>query len=604
MLKFSLRENMKNISRFLVSAVALVSANAFAAPVATTAGSNLTAYNPGSGSINNNNWNSLMNTRSSSAANAPTADFGNCNALILRCAQPKCASGGCTTMDVARPIVSGCVASNESCKEYGTDLIEYISAQLVASSTAKSNQQVADAQVAAAQAAAQQSAQQLQQMQNQMQQMQAQMQQQNAETTAQLQAALEEQKQLTAQAIAQANTVASTPATTVTATTASSGTTLTQTQAAAASSGVSADVLARQQISGQILSKIENAEVSLKEIKAVLSDVYEYAGCDSSGNNCSGPKRVKAFKQKAMNFFDPYNNVLSELYDALILAQSVGVDITDIYMMLNGTCNVWGKYLCGPGQVMHYTNKNCINNISVPVANAGESGSVLGGASCKIGQVVPMSDGGCQLIEMLNSQDEVQSAWLYPETGTDDKTQVRVGCASEALENSMLFSGMKKQSSIDIETLQRIIEQDAPSVFGNSAFGTGKTTPENDGFKYCALNAEMYADLQKLVSLKQLPESVCISERDLNKNAGMDAAGLINATDNVALNNIRKVCQVQVQSGEANIQECLCNNASKYMNQDIFSYWSNSDGGKCECVSWDNATYKFNYSTLTCEKNK
>ena len=152
-----------------------------------------------------------------------------------------------------------------------------------------------------------------------------------------------------------------------------------------------------------------------------------------------------------------------------------------------------------------------------------------------------------------------------------------------------------------------IIEQDAPSVFGNSAFGTGKTTPENDGFKYCALNAEMYADLQKLVSLKQLPESVCVSERDLNKNAGTDAAGLINATDNVALNNIRKVCQVQVQSGEANIQdiqECLCNNASKYMNQDIFSYWSDSNGGKCECVSWDNTTYKFNYSTLTCEKNK
>ena len=601
MLKFSLRENMKNISRFLVSAVALVSANAFAAPVATTAGSNLTAYNPSSGSINNNNWNSLMNTRSSSAANAPTADFGNCNALILRCAQPKCASGGCTTMDVARPIVSGCVASNESCKEYGTDLIEYISAQLVASSTAKSNQQVADAQVAAAQAAAQQSAQQLQQMQNQMQQMQAQMQQQNAETTAQLQAALEEQKQLTAQAIAQANTVTSASATTSSAaTTAASGTNLT----VAASSGVSADVLARQQISGQILSKIENAEVSLKEIKAVLSDVYEYAGCDSSGNNCSGPKRVKAFKQKAMNFFDPYNNVLSELYDALILAQSVGVDITDIYMMLNGTCNVWGKYLCGPGQVMHYTNTNCINNISVPVANAGESGSVLGGASCKIGQVVPMSDGGCQLIEMLNSQDEVQSAWLYPDVGSDEKTQVRVGCASEALENSMLFSNMKKQSSIDIETLQRIIEQDAPSVYGGGVFSSSKTTPEKDGLKYCALNAETYADLQKLVSLKQLPKSVCISERDLNKNAGMDAAGLINATDNVALNNIRKVCQVQVQSGEANIQECLCNNASKYMNQDIFSYWSDSGGGKCECVSWDNTTYKFNYSTLTCEKNK
>ena len=600
MLKSNLRENMKSISRFLVFALALVSVDAFGTPVSTTAGSNLTAYNQTSGAVNNANWNTLMNNRTSAGSSAPVADFGNCNSLILRCAQPKCSSGGCTTMDVARPIVAGCVESNASCKQYGDDLIEYISAQIVASSTAKSNQQAADAQVAAAQAAAAQSAQQLQQMQSQMQQMQAQMQQQNAETTAQLQAALEEQKQLTAQAIAQANSAqqsASAATTSATTTTASSGA-LTQAQAAAASSGVSADVLARQQISGEILTEIENAEVSLKEIRAVLLDVYDYAGCDSSGNNCTGPKRVKTFKQKAMNFFDPYNNVLSELYDALILAQSVGVDITDIYMMLNGTCNVWGKYLCGPGQVMHYTSTNCINNISVPSANNGE-GSVLGGASCKIGQVVPMSDGGCQLIEMLTSEDEVKSAWLDPETGTDDKTQVRVGCASEALENSMLFSNMKKQSSIDIETLQRIIEQDAPSVYGGSVFGSSKTTPEQDGLKYCALNAETYADLQKLVSLKQLPKSVCVSERDLNKNAGMDAAGLINATDSISLKNAFTICQGQsFKNDEFNIKKCLCEQASRI---DSLAYWD-SNTQKCVCAGIYNTQYEFNDGTLTCEE--
>ena len=602
MLKSNLRENMKSISRFLVFALALVSVDALGAPVSTTVGSNLTAYNQASGSVNNANWNSLMNNRTSAGSSAPVADFGNCNSLILRCAQPKCSSGGCTTMDVARPIVAGCVESNASCKQYGDDLIEYISAQIVASSTAKSNQQAADAQVAAAQAAAAQSAQQLQQMQSQMQQMQAQMQQQNAETTAQLQAALEEQKQLTAQAIAQANSAqqSASAATTSAATTTASSGALTQAQTVAASAGVSADVLARQQISGQILSRIEAAEVSLKEIKAVLSDVYNYAGCDSSGNNCSGPKRVKTFKQKAMNFFDPYNNVLSELYDALILAQSVGVDITDIYMMLNGTCNVWGKYLCGPGQVMHYTSNNCINNISVPVANPGESGSVLGGASCKIGQVVPMSDGGCQLIEMLNSQDEVQSAWLYPETGTDDKTQVRVGCASEALENSMLFSNMKKQSSIDIETLQRIIEQDAPSVYGGGLFGSSTTTPEKDGLKYCALNAEMYADLQNLVSLKQLPKSVCVSERDLNKNAGMDATGLISATDNRALRNALAICRSKsLESDSAfNLSKCYCEYAETY---DFLAYW---DGSKCACMSQYDVEYEFDNNTLSCKEKK
>ena len=108
------------------------------AQVATTAGSNLTAWNGNSGATNNNNWNQLMNNRTLATGAvdaAPTADFGNCNSLILRCAQPKCS--GCTTMEIARPIVSGCVNSNEVCKKYGDDLIEFISAQIVSTATNK-----------------------------------------------------------------------------------------------------------------------------------------------------------------------------------------------------------------------------------------------------------------------------------------------------------------------------------------------------------------------------------------------------------------------------------------------------------------------------------
>ena len=176
---------MKRISGFLLVALALCGAGARAtSPVATTVGSNLTAYNNNTGAINNAMWNSYVNPRANSAATAPTADFGNCNAIILRCAQPKCTNGGCSTMEIARPIVSGCVQSNPSCEQYGPDLIKYISAQLVASSTASANQAAADAQVAAAQAAAQQSAQQMAAMQQQMSQMQQQMQQQSADTAA------------------------------------------------------------------------------------------------------------------------------------------------------------------------------------------------------------------------------------------------------------------------------------------------------------------------------------------------------------------------------------------------------------------------------------
>ena len=128
---------MKHISRFLLCALSLVCANtAIAAPVATTVGSNLTAYNPTSGATNNAMWNAYMNPRANTSA--PTADFGNCNAAIIRCAQPKCSNGGCATMDVARPIVVGCVETNPSCKQYGDDLIDYIAAQLVSDANAAS----------------------------------------------------------------------------------------------------------------------------------------------------------------------------------------------------------------------------------------------------------------------------------------------------------------------------------------------------------------------------------------------------------------------------------------------------------------------------------
>lgn len=563
MLKLILRENMKSISRFLVFALILISADALATPVSTTVGSNLTAYNQGSGVVNNANWNTVMNSRSG-AESAPVADFGNCNSLILRCAQPKCSSGGCTAMDVARPIVAGCVESNASCKQYGDDLIEYISAQIVASSTAKSNQQAADAQVAAAQAAAAQSAQQLQQMQNQMQQMQAQMQQQNAETTAQLQAALEEQKQLTAQAIAQANSAqqsASAATTSATATTTASSGALTQAQVAAASSGVSADVLARQQISGEILTEIENAEVSLKKLKTVLNTVYEYAGCDSSGNNCTGPKRVKTFKQKAMEFFDPYNAVLNDMYDALILAQSVGVDITDIYLMLNDSCNVWGQYLCGPGQVMTYNTINCVNGRSVPMTTA--EGTVYGNAQCTVGGIVPMSDGGCQPIKALSSKDEIYANWLYPPEGSQEDVTIRIGCMSNTLDNSTLFRNLKRDTSIDIETLQRMIEQDAPTSFSSTAFGT---STQINPVKYCAVNATTYQDLQKSVSLKTLPSSVCVPDSRLEALVNSD--GLL-VSDSTAEDSVQLTCGA-LSNANYEYDKCVCNNGvdKNYMRWD------------------------------------
>ena len=563
---------MKRLSVFLTCATVFVSANALAASVSSTVGNNLTAYNNGMGSINNNNWNNLTNVRMNSVASAPTADFGNCNALIIRCATPKCANGGCASMEVARPIVSGCVQSNKSCAQYGDELVDYISAQLVSSSTAKANQQAAAAANAAAQQSAQQNAQQMQIMQQQMQQQMQQLAAQNESTIAQLTAALEEQKQATADAIAAASTPVLQPVATTTTTpdvTAVNSVMdgLTAAQQLAAQSGVSADVLAREQISGEILSKVENAETSLKELKRVLNTVYTYAGCNTSGDNCTGPKRVKVFKQRAMEFFEPYDNVLDEIYDALILAQSVGIDITDIYMMLNDTCNVWGKYLCSDNQIMHYNQNNCVNGRSVPYR--GEGATVRGGAQCEIGQVVPMSDGGCQLVKMLTSNEEVQRNWLYPDQGIDG-VEVRVGCASEALDNSALFRNRKKKASIDIETLQRIIEQDAPESLGSSVF---KNKSDIKSFDFCRVGDESYADLQKNVTLKTLPSKICVTEtrmKDLSENGG--DLSVIADDDSSSADKCK---------GKRNydLYECLCKNEPSG-----WGVWDSTDK-ECNCIA-------------------
>ena len=574
MIKLYERENMKTLIRFLSVLLCVAPFGVANAVVSSTAGNNLTAYNGEAGAINNNRWNTMMNMRTGGSGTSAVADFGNCNALIMRCAQPKCANGGCTDMSVTSAIVSGCVQSNASCKQYGDDLVQYISAQLVANSTAKANNAANAAQAAATQAAAQQSAQQMAAMQAQMQQMQAEMAAQNAQTVAQLQNALDEQKQLTANAIAEANAARATTAPVATSTVQSSSSSLNDSQIAAAQSGVSADVLAREQITGQIMSAIENAEVQLKTLKATMNDVFNYAGCDSRGNNCTGPKRVKMFKQKAEGFFDPYENVLDELYDALVLAQSVGVDITDIYMMLNGSCNVWGQYLCSTAERMieqvkykqnpdgtysattekvmtkgwpTYVATNCDTK-----TGKSHGAGVRGGHDCVIGQVIPPEDDPtCTLNKTIvdNKDDPVQRDWLWADQG-EMNSNIRVGCASSALESSALFRNRKKQAKIDIETLQKIIAQDAPAF-------SSKNQLNKEQVKYCAVTEKTYTDLQKLVTTKTLPKkNICINENTLNKS--LNSVYLVD--DESIIEMARASCNIQGSVFSEITYRCFCGN--------------------------------------------
>lgn len=650
MLKLKVRENMKTLISFLSVLLCVAPFGVANAVVSSTVGSNLTAYNGEAGAINNNRWNTLMNART--GGTTATADFGNCNAVVMRCAQPKCSNGGCTDLSVTSAIVSGCVQSNASCKQYGDDLVQYISAQLVAQSTAKVNAANAAAQTAAANAAAQQSAQQMAAMQQQMQQMQNEMAAQNAQTVAQLQSALEEQKQLTANAIAEAQSAQQVATVSQPVQQSNSVNGLTDAQVAAAQNGVSADVLAREQITGQIMSAIENAEVQLKTLKATMTDVFNYAGCDSRGNNCTGPKRVKMFKQKAEGFFDPYESVLDELYDALILAQSVGVDITDIYMMLNGSCNVWGQYLCGlgadsrqqlvcddvtvtydasgnatptSGKNCHYVTTNALPTYTSVSCQNGRSvssgGNVRGGHECVIGQVVPPEDDiSCTLQKTIvddgTDDSRVQRDWLWSET-SDSGANIRVGCASSALESSTLFRNRKKKATIDIETLQKIIAQDAPAFSRSSKSGINK-----EQVKYCAVTEPMYANLQKLVTTKTLPtKDLCIDERKLNKNLENVllindesiiemARASCNAITNAVFSEIayRCFCEKDVVDGKTSE---VCNaeksqNAAREAEQKLcrsFGAEWNSSSRTCNCATTtydedkENCEYRFNGKT-------
>ena len=481
------------------------------ANVATTAGSNLTAYN-GTGSTNNNQWNSLMTGRGGMSQTTAEANFGNCNAVILRCASPKCGSG-CTDVSVARSIVAGCVNSNNSCKKHGDDLIEYITAQIVAQSTAKLQEQQnavaiaqaqAQAQADASAAAAAQSNAQMQQMQAQMAAMQEQMaesmsamQQQMAAQSesqnAQIQSALDAQREN----MAAYNAPASTGDTGVVIAGLEG---LSVAEQLAAKNGISADILVREQMGGQIETAIEDAMTAMKDLKGKLDAVLEYAGCDPSATNCTGPKRVKKFKDLANEFFDPYENVVENVYDALILAMTLGIDVNDVIMLLSDSCNMWGKYVCNSCNTPGKDGCTCF----------GEGGTtncyytVLTDDNGKVSK----NQKNCRLVSILNEKDTVWREWIDANTGITGSTQV--ACASDVVMNISLFRGRKKQATLDIDNLRRLVAQDSRACSGkmeNGKFILSGKVEEACRLNRCAVPAgtEQYDLLVRTVDSRKLP---------------------------------------------------------------------------------------------------
>ncbi len=511
---------MTNSIKFLCAMVCAVFVAPAVANVATTAGSNLTAYN-GTGATNNNQWNNLMNGRGGMSATTADANFGNCNAVILRCASPKCSGGGCYDMNVARPIVAGCVNANNACKKHGDALIDYITAQVVAQSNAKQQEQAnavaiaqaqAEAQAAASAAATAQSNAQMQAMQAQMQQMQeqmaesmnamqAQMAAQSESQNAQIQNALAEQRESMAASTSMANSTGDTGA--VIAGLEGLGVA----EQLAAKNGISADILVREQMGGKIETAIEDAMTAMKDLKEKLDAVLEYAGCDSSATNCTGPKRVKKFKDLANEFFDPYENVVENIYDALILAMTLGIDVNDVIMLLSESCNIWGKYICATCNPNSAADKadGCVCNDS-----KNNEGCYFRVSTDSNGNV-SKNQKHCRLVDTLTEKDTVWREWIDANTGMTGSTQV--ACASDVIMNAPLFRTMKKKATMSIEGLRDLVAQDSRACRGKMDGGNFVLTPNNDPAEACWLNhcavepdSEYYEVLRNAVDTRKLPE--------------------------------------------------------------------------------------------------
>jgi len=520
---------MKTLSRILTMCLfvaPMVSVDAWGV-VATTSGHNLTAYNPSE--VHNNQWATLSNGRGDMAAPTAKADFGNCNSVILRCAQPKCGNGGCTDLNVATAIVAGCVQSNEGCKQYGNELVSYMAAQMVASSTAKANAQKAAAEAAAAaqNTQSEQTAQQIalmqQQMQQQMAQMQQQMAQQNAQTQQQLQDALSQQREQNAAALESMKTAA-TPAVSASAPTpvaeTKSDTNLTPAQTEAIQKGISDEVLERQKITGQIMTLIENADTSLAGVKKAMNNAFEYAGCDARGNGCSGPKRVKKFRELALDFIDPYDNVADQIYDALDTAQLVGVDITPIYMMLNNSCKEWGSFLCPHmqnGQVF-YKENGTPEVCAVTTQLVSEPVSSLAGTTFRWVQKTEKSNcRDCTLNRKLSSNEDIYAGWVNFDADVSGANNVVVACSSGLLESNSFFKRRAKHKNgaglVDIDFIDRWLSQVEPNSPKNIKSKNNKITD------YCFGDSEQEkvlktASLSKTVFVKssKTGEHLCVKD--------------------------------------------------------------------------------------------
>jgi hypothetical protein len=163
---------------------------------------------------------------------------------------------------------------------------------------------------------------------------------------------------------------------------------------------------------------------------------------------------------------------------------------------------------------------------------------------------------------------------------------IRIGCASAIIDSSGLFANRKKQASIDIDTLQRILEQDAPGSCLNAFNNNEKCNDTYYYTKYCAVGSETYAELQRAVSSKRLPDRVCVSKTEM-QDVVKNNSPLEGVDNNSKIKSITDKCQYA--AGTTAQQKCYCGSNPN-------AYWDSTEN-KCKCEVEDTV---FVYSLAKC----
>jgi hypothetical protein len=271
-----------------------------------------------------------------------------------------------------------------------------------------------------------------------------------------------------------------------------------------------------------------------------MQNSFNYAGCDARGNNCTGPKRIKKWRELATGFLEPYDNTIDKIYDALVTAQTVGVDLSQIYMMLNNSCNSWGQYLCPVGTVEYTsgTPKVCQGGYAKDVQACligceyeydKRSGTLKNKITssktvdaCKTACWTEQKCQDCTLLKVLNNSEDVYQGWIDAEETSKNQRTV-VACASGALDGATIFARRTRNKNgaglVDIDELDRWLYQ---SELSTSTAKKCSDDKNKSGLCYCDASGDAKTILEQAVSKKSVKNisgaSLCVTELNGNRS--------------------------------------------------------------------------------------